>query len=94
MIFKSYEVGRRVEGFDPYGQPQNSFEVIKTAKMFISIKSQQNTNDPRFVNTTHTALTLDKDFKIDYLIKDGEKNYKVMLINAEHRLTTLHLQEV
>lgn len=94
MIFKSYEIGRRVEGFDPYGQPQDSFEVIKTANIFISIKSQSNTNDPRFVDTTHTGLTLDKNFKTDYLIKDGDKEYKVMLINPEHRLTTLHLQEV
>lgn len=94
MIFKTYEVGKRVEGFDSYGQPHNEFQTLKTAKIFISIKSQSNTNDPRFVDTTHTGLTLDKDFKLDYLITDGEKEYKVMLINAEHRLTTLHLQEV
>lgn len=91
MVFSTYPVGKREEGYNAFGQPTNSFTFVDNAEIFISLKTQKNTLDPRFVEQTHIGLTTAKWITVDMLI---DNKYKVLLVNEEHRLTTLHLAEV
>lgn len=94
MIFKTYEIGKRNEGYNSFGQPVNDFVFDKTADIFICLKTQSNTLDPRFSQQTHTGLTSDKTIQEDMLIEDGDKQYKVMLVNPQRRLAILYLMEL
>lgn len=93
MTFGYYEVERREEGTDLYGQPSNSFVPLGKARLFICIKSNKEVNDPRFADTTHIGLAQTGSFQLGDKINANGKSYIVRLINNEHRLTQLFLKE-
>lgn len=93
---KPYKVYRRNEGVDAYGQPSDSFTLLKTVEVSVFLQTQTvNNTDVRYKDATHIGLTNDKTLSIgDKIIGMEGTEYRILLVNNAGRMAQLTLKEV
>lgn len=80
-------------GIDDYGQPLAELTSSRNIQMVFGVYSQENINNPNYVNVTHYGLTKDRDITDADYISIGGKDYKVKQVNNTTRWTQLLLCE-
>ena len=90
---KRVTVQERSDERDEYGYQQDytdSFDINAAIMLY----SQQNTNDVRYKDATHVAITHYMGLNDSMRLKCGDKTYKVILSNNEGRMAQIMLKEV
>lgn len=92
---KPYSIEVRNVGVDDYGQPHDSFYVLKTVDVSVTLLTNTlNESDVRYVDSTHLGLTFDKTLKDGMRITSDNIHYMIKLVNNDGRMSQLTLQEV
>lgn len=80
------------DGVDEYGQQLSNQQKEKQVELAFGLYQHTKTDDVRYQNITHYALTKDRTITDKcYLVIDGKK-YKVMFVNDKGRLVHLLCQ--
>ena len=87
-------VYKKTEEKDEYGYKSDDLKYIKTIDMALMLYTQNNTDDIRYKEATHIALTSDKTLDESMWIVCKEKKYKILLVNNFGRLAHLILKEL
>lgn len=80
-----------VEYINEWGEPTVPPGQERTIQVYKKIYTQQNVNDPRYVDVDEIALTKDKDVTLSDVLAIAGKSYAVKYIVPSPRYNTLLL---
>ena len=95
MRFNTYELNKKGELLDEYGEVASLYSPSGTVRVSISLKENKILeNNPLYLSATHIGITKANNIAVGDLLK-GEKNFEVLSLIADGlRMNAWLLKEV
>lgn len=80
-------------GYDTYGT-RSEYAETGSCQMYITLYSQNNTNDARYKDVTHVGYTSYMDLSDDMQLEQDDVKYDVLLVNSYAKKNVVFLRVV